>query len=128
MGLGECGIDSTQTYESVMLIMEAASRSVLIFLVDITVPVWMGSVHRQMMKAHVKVHTYNVYVKTATNNMLTNHRRLVYTVCLLQTLMSVWETMAVIRRVLTLLDLTTATVNVAINSSITLSVMVWIAY
>ena len=64
-------MDSTQTYESVMLIMEAVSKSVLIFLVDITVPVWMGSVHRQMMKAHVKVHTYNVHVKTSTNNTLT---------------------------------------------------------
>ena len=64
-------MDSTQTYESVMLIMEAVSKSVLIFLVDITVSVWMGSVHRQMMKAHVKVHTYNVHVKTSTNNMLT---------------------------------------------------------
>jgi hypothetical protein len=83
-----------KTYESVMSIMETVSRSVLIFLVDITVPVWMGSVHRQMMKAHVK------------------------------TLMSVWETMAAIRRVLTLLDLTTATVNVAFSSSITLSVMI----
>ena len=121
-------MDSTQTYESVMSIMEAVNRSVLIFLVDITVPVWMGSLHSQMMKAHVKVHTCNVYVKTSTNNILTNQRRLVYTVFLLQTLMSVWETMAAIRRVLTLLDLTTATVNVAISSSITLSVMVWIAY
>ena len=36
--------------------------------------------------------------------------------------------MAVIRRVLTLLDLTTATVNMAFSSSITLSVMVWIGY
>ena len=51
-------MDSTQTYESVMLIMEAVSRSVLIFLVDITVPVGMGSIHRQMMKAHVKVHIH----------------------------------------------------------------------
>ena len=42
-----------------MLIMEAVSKSVLIFLVDITVPVWMGSVHRQMMKAHVKVEDFN---------------------------------------------------------------------
>ena len=109
---------------AVMSIMEVVSRSVLIFLVDITVPVWMGSVHRQTIKAHVKVHTYNVHVKTSTNNTLTNERKLVYTVCLLQTLMSVWETMAVIRRVLTLLDLTTATVNVAFSSSITLSVMV----
>ena len=50
-------MDSTQTYKSVMLIMEVVSRTVLIFLVDITVPVWMGSVHTQMMKAHVKVHT-----------------------------------------------------------------------
>ena len=43
-----------------MLIMEAVSRSVLIFLVDITVPVWMGSVHRQMMKAHVKVEVFKI--------------------------------------------------------------------
>ena len=58
MSLGECGIDSTQTYESVMLIMETVSRSVLIFLVEITVPVWMGSIHRQMMKGDVKVYMY----------------------------------------------------------------------
>ena len=47
---------------------------------------------------------------------------------LLQTLMNVWETMAVIRRVLTLLDLTTATVNVAISSSIAPSVMVCVIH
>ena len=55
-----------------MLIMEAVSRSVLIFLVDITVPVWMGSIHR-MMKAHVKVEDFKI--------RLTNQERL-YLHCL----------------------------------------------
>ena len=55
-------MDSTQTYESVMLIMETVSRSVLIFLVEITVPVWMGSIHRQMMKADVKVYMYIIHI------------------------------------------------------------------
>ena len=59
---------------------------------------------------------------TSSIDMWTNKEGL--TLFLLQTLMSVWETMAVIRHVLTLLDLTTATVNVAFSSSIAPSVMV----
>ena len=54
-------MDSTQTYESVMLIMETVSRSVLIFLVDITVPVWMGSIHRQMTnKGRIYLHCLSI--------------------------------------------------------------------
>ena len=53
--LVEYGVYSIQTYESVKLIMEAVSRSVLILLVDTTVFVRMGFIHKQWMKVHVKV-------------------------------------------------------------------------
>ena len=64
--LVEYGVDSTQTYESVKLTMEAVSRSVLILLVDTTVLVRMGFVHKQWMKVHVKV--YDIFDCIATHS------------------------------------------------------------